>query len=247
MPKPVANGHRHVDPSRSNTLSATIHILAQQRGVDYGDLVWLLIILVFPALNALGKWIRTKWGNQQEETTGEDTVYEVTVSDDDQLILKPATEKPSPAQSPPTARPLRPLKREPTTVQPVPRALRPVERPQRPVPPRRVQPVRREPAPPRAQPAQPVRGHRPPSVHAARPVQAKPARARKADPHRVFAATSAFDADDQQRPPTTAVDKLLAGETFDAKSLRRAIVLSEILAPPLAMRRNDPSPFSRPD
>ena len=169
MPKPVANGHRHVDPSRSNTLSATIHILAQQRGVDYGDLVWLLIILVFPALNALGQWIRKKRGNQQEETAGEDTVYEVTVSDDDQLILKPAKERPSPAQPRPTARPLRPVEEEPTPVQPVPSALRPAEPPQRPVPPRRVQPVRREPAPPRAHHAQPVRGHRPPSVNPDRP------------------------------------------------------------------------------
>ena len=223
-----------------------VYILGQQRGVDLGDLLWLLIILVFPALNALGQWIRKKWGNQQEETGGEETVFEVTVGEDDELILKPAKEKPSPAQPLPTARPLPPIEQEPTTVQPGPRPGRPVEPPQRPVPPRRVQPARREPAPPRAHPAQPVREHRPPRAEPDRPVKAKPARARKADPHRVFAATPTFDMDDQQRPTLKAVE-LLAGETFDATGLRRAIVLSEILAPPLAVRRNDPSPFSRPE
>ena len=43
--------------------SLTTHILAESRGL--GDLIYLLIFLVFPALNALGKWIRERSAKKQ--------------------------------------------------------------------------------------------------------------------------------------------------------------------------------------
>ena len=222
-------------------LIATTEMLAQQRGFDYGELLWVLIILVFPVLNSLGHWIRKKWGTSPAETGGNvEEGFDVEVGDDDQLVLRPVKERPSAPQPLPQAKPLRPVAQQrPPARAEIPRARQPEppRRPARPAPPR---PVRREPTPTRTHPAQPARA-RAPRPEKARPA---PAPAPKIDAHRVFASTP--DADVEPAADARAMTPLITPDSLTTQGLRKVVILSEILAPPLAIRNNDTSPFSRP-
>jgi len=79
----------------------------------------------------------------------------------------------------------------------------------------------------------------------ARPVQPRPA---QADEHRAFGRRRDREVEpSENEAEITLVRHVLDGEEFDTHSLRKAIVLSEILAQPLAIRRGTTGPWDRPE
>lgn len=209
------------------------NILAQA-DFDWSNLLYLLIVFIFPALNALGEWIRKKSGKKSfgDEKPGNATDdYEVVI-EDGQMVLRPAQTKPEPQSKPgPAPQPVAGPSKPTPIPQPVPAPKPVARRVEAPLPP---QPRRPVPAPqprPRPQRRTPI----------ARP--AAPVLIGESD------TTSVFDQSkvevEQVGPARTGVSPLL-GEKLDRQTLRKAVILSEIVAPPLALRSYDQGPMSRP-
>ena len=245
------------------TPSLTTHILAESRGL--GDLIYLLIFLVFPALNALGKWIRERSAKKQNVDDEGFTIIEQSrpvpprkpssqwrVAEAAPVrgaTTRPvATARPGPAQpsgqpqvnvAAPTARPARP-----TPVSAVPPAARRVRRDQPPPP-----------APPRSR--RPVPAPKPPGTSdalsaaiartlAVRSGKAQPPRrkATRSSTARRKPSVSRAVAKPKPRPAEEIVEavELIELEGLDAirrptiADLRKAIVMNEVLGKPMALR-----------
>jgi len=224
------------------------YIIAQGRDFDWTNLLYLLIFLVFPALNALGEWIREHFNKNKEGQHAQkgEKEYEVVI-EDGEIVLKPHQrgDRKKPASSPTAPQPPKPVQAEfrpdrpgpPAPPQPGPARwpqpqtqapARPASKPQPPAP--------RRPAP-QARPAQPHHHPRRP----ARKAQPVPSRRTETptDPRAIMATMIEKDSDKRRsREPATqqpAVGKL----AWDRQSVRNAIVMKEILGPPIALRNRD--------
>jgi hypothetical protein len=194
----------------------------------WGDIIAVLVIVLIPLLGSLGKVLRKRSGpeegaDEEDETLGEE------------IILLPPRETRRPA---PPARPLPPRGREPPLHRRLDRPLaspplRP--RPARPVPPappaRPVAPLVR-PTVPRGVARVPpsARPERRPPELSRKPIALEPIeQAALADIHGAVAHLRAG------ARPTIPKGIAFLGR-LDRDELRKAIILSELLRPPLALR-----------
>lgn len=218
------------------------NLLAQSQDWDWENLIYLGVIALFTVLNwIVGKY--KEWtGNKDDEpaspgTSEGDVVYDVTLDDDDDFVLKRRsadTAVPAPSRPAPPRQPMQP--RQPTK----PRA-----------PARPAQPVAQQaPRPPAPRPAAP------------RPVVAQPVQRQQAQPPRQTRSTqsqsSSRKRSSQQtstRKRSVVVDAILEEPAtmniagVPVRSLRDAVILSEVLAPPIAIRQIEgrSSGFDRPN
>ncbi len=203
-----------------------LNILAQDDGGGWGNLLYLLVFLVLPALKSLGDWVRKRFGHDRE------------VQDE---VLQPKSQ------------PRKPLKRPPpdeVVIIPTPagrvRPARPVKNV--PVPPRAASARPLAESPPTARPAAPVlsrptmpkrpvrrRGPVHPSVEQARPAKPKVRDERLSTMERLLRESAQAE---KQRAGAAALKERLLPERLDRAALRSAIILSEILQPPLALRED---------
>jgi len=197
-----------------------------QPGFDWGNLIYLALL----ALGGLTELIR-RWAGKKSDDS-----IEAEIEED--------------------APPSRPVSRPPSTATARPASARPAERPispvvpQRPVQPRPVQPrsVAQRPAAPvaTARPV-PVRpGHATPPFRT--PPQSRPVPATFPSPSVRPAPTQIVTQSEPTRPPAEAVSSVrsqtppaistdFARLTADRTSLQQAVILAEILAPPVALRQ----------
>ncbi|GJM26189.1 MAG: hypothetical protein DHS20C16_26040 [Phycisphaerae bacterium] len=219
--------------SQLNTTGVTL--LAQDQDWDWGNMVYLGVLALFGALNWVvakyKEWIGDKSGEGKDvDSSSGDVVYDVTLDDDEDLVLKPRRAG-------------------------VPTATR---TPNRPAPPRQPTPPRAPVTP--ARPAQPVARPTPPTARPAvpQPVQVRQAPAPR-QTRRAQSQSTSKKKSSQQTGTRQATRKRRVAEAEDAqqmniagvpvRSLRDAVILSEILAPPLAIRQMDgrESGFDRPN
>ncbi len=204
-------------------------LLAQDQDRDWGNLIYLGVLALFGVLNWVvakyKEWIGDKSGEgPQGDSSDGDVVYDVTLDDDEDFVLKPR------------------------------QAGVPTQTPNRPAPPRQPTPPRAPVVP--ARPAQPVARPAPPTP---RPAVAQPARARPASAPRQSQRTQTQSSSKKRSSQQTATRKQRAAAEVDdapkmkiagvpVRSLRDAVILSEVLAPPLAIRQMDGrgSDFDRP-
>jgi hypothetical protein len=191
------------------------------------NIVAILVLVLLPLLGSLGKTLRKKSGlepgaEDEDEVLGEE------------IILLPPAKTSRPA---PSARPLPPAG-----------AGQPIRRTDRPplLPPPLRRPARLTPPPP---PARPVAPRVPPAVPR-RGVRVPPGAPPALRPAEVSRESRAWEA----RQPASLVDAIRASEAalraagqappervavlgpLDRDELRKAIILSELLRPPLALR-----------
>jgi hypothetical protein len=213
-------------------------------GFDWAELVIFAIITLFSLAGALVNWLKERAKKNELAEPLEEADYEVVIGPDGEPMLRPVA-KPGAAPPPlpprPVAKPLatpsaRPA--APPARPPAPRdmgAPRPRSFPQPPV----AQPISPPPRPVSNAPAKPARPARP----------AKPARPRYETPiveeedphaHRSVSASgkSVFDEEEQVAHRSAARLRWLGKQGTERDALRRAIVLSEILSPPVAMRES---------
>jgi hypothetical protein len=235
-------------------------MLAQSPGSDVSDFLYIIVALIVTVLSSLGGWIRKKFGKEESPGAEDEPVYEVTMGEGDELVLRPAdgkrTGQTGPVAGAPTTRPvMRPSAPRPQTASPTSRtapetrapahtypaplpqpasASAPIPRRHEGIEPRRVEP-RRHPA--QQAPARPTRKHASRAAGALSPESPGDER----DHH-------AFHDEPSQKKSVRAASagrELVLNEPLTRQALRRAVVLSEILSPPLALRDYDQSPFSR--
>ena len=216
------------------------------QGSDWKSLIYLLLLLVLPVLNGIVEWFKKRAESKRQQNEAEE--IEVIVEDDEPPVYRPF-EPPKPARPIATAPPPPPIKEArpfaaPPVAAPPPRpAPIPVVRPVTPTP-RTVQPRPAAPARPVVQPENPY------------------AVTYEADYDVVYEADydAAYEAQRAKRlamkqtpakpkPPAgpPPARKLLAGEPLTRANLRRAVILSEILSPPVALRNESNAPFARPE
>jgi hypothetical protein len=210
---------------------------------DWSGLLYLLIFLVFPALGALGEWIRKHFAKKEEEEV------EVIVEED----------KPAPAhRSEPLHRPQTLAGAPPVRQAPPPRGVSttmpPVARPMAAPQPAPARPVVPRPRPTRPVPQRPVRPQRlAPSLYEAQYDVVYDADYKveyKADydagySERVKPHAAEMETTLEKRRAPVRGRALLQGGPLDGPAMRRAVMLSEILSPPVALRTRSNTPFAR--
>ncbi|MFQ5413151.1 MAG: hypothetical protein ACE5E6_01705 [Phycisphaerae bacterium] len=220
--------------------------VAQSPDLDWSNLLYVLLFLIIPALNGLGKWIR------ERSTGGKASAVERKPRNDVRraAVREPPIHRPAAPAAPPQrgpkhrkARPVSPASRSARVpLHPVARRFHvagPVHDAgpaQRGVAPQRVPPPARTPRPVR------TAAKRPPALEpGATPPPARPHRRR---PPRMHVAPPAVNVDVTPSPPVAprhadggpthgAADMLRHPSRAD---LRRAIVMNEILGPPRGIR-----------
>lgn len=205
--------------------------LAQEDGGGWTNLIYLLVVVVLPMLSRLGAKIRKKFGRGDQES---ETL--------DPQTLPPPQPKRRPTR--PDSRQLAAdskvvLTAEPTPTPPIPRA-----RPPRP------QPLAATAPPPRARPIEPQRRPKRATAGGAAP-----------QPNQTQIAAMLIEKNDAQvgwleqerkqraakkarsaPPPAKAAStRLILPDVITARDLRAAVILSEILRPPLALREPNES------
>lgn len=194
-------------------------IILAQKGFDPGDLIYLAILLL-SMLGGFGKWIRDRSAAKEEESEAPDVEKSkiATLS----IRQRPATrvEKPAPAH---------PVRTKPTKSKPSPEEiLTQVFRAVMPTP-------RDSTTEPGATPT--LARHR---AEPAKPPRRRPARARRAKPRSPQQEVQALKKMMKQtREAKTAPPSPMAMGDWTSLSvaeLRRAIVLKEVLGPPVALR-----------
>ena len=237
--------------------TSAMHILGAD-GFEWGDLLYLLFFLVFPALSGLGKWLRER-SQRVNEDDGEITIIkEPKEAGQRRRTLPRRVARPMPLGPPRSAQPSAPVTRQTAEAMPVKSAPQPQPRPAiRTIEPRAQQPPVQPPAPP-VRPAAPVRpSSRPPSVVQREPtsrkrtatkrtrdvsvnrrtaarkkgVKERHVKSRPADKHLVTALDERPQDDEAQ-----TIDEFDAVRHPSIADLRRAIVMNEVLGPPLALR-----------
>lgn len=214
-------------------------LLAQAPDFDWTGLVWVVLAV----LGGLGGMIK-QWYEKKNETV------DAEVEEDTPRPGRP----PTAASRPAPPRPAVPLKPLPGQSRPAP-APRPLAQPRpggnqppaRPAQPARP-PIPRPAAPRPAQPVPPrtVIQSTPLRPLAPAPVPAAPVRALEEHIQRV--ASTVEDMAGRPQPaaghlPATPAP-ILAGLVLSPENLRQVVILSEVLAPPLALRSPDDSPFA---
>ena len=201
-----------MDMSPVDMLVHDVNILAQDDNGGWGGLVYLLIFMVLPALKSFGVWLRKRFGEQTDEP--EQTT---DPSRETPKRLKRAVRRETVAGTPKE-------ERIPQAV-PVKESPPPLARPAASVRPRPAAPKR------------PVRRRRP------EPPQQAPS---TADVRRQRLSTIADIMEKSTRPERQASPtaqppgkRPLLPRKLDRATLRSAIILSEILQPPLALRQDE--------
>ena len=211
-------------------------MLAQKQDWDWENLIYLGVLALFTALNwIVGKykeWTGDKNADDlQSDSSGGDIVYDVTLDDDQDYVLKPRSAgAPTPSRPAPPRQPMQP--RQPSQPRaPMTPAQPTVRQAPRPPAPRPPSPRPAAPQPVVAQPARPAQRIQKPS-------SSKRQSAPKTDrrKHEVVDAII-------EEPATMNI----AG--VPVRSLRDAVILSEVLAPPIAIRQIEgrSSGFDRPN
>lgn len=202
-----------------------MNILAQSDdGGGWGNIIYLLVFLVFPALNKLGQKLRERFSTEES---------------DESPVPTPD------AEAPPVARPRRALATPAVTPPVIGKARpdlslrRPVVEPRRPQPPV-ARPVIGPPASATEKQAPPPRRHRRPPAHAVpppAPSQRRPVRERSVSPSIMAVDRRARRPTKEDSKPTErkAQDRLLP-EILRPSDMRAAVILSEILRPPIGLR-----------
>ena len=189
-------------------------ILAQREGLDLQKLIYLLIFVLFPLLGGLGKWLRDRSARKSEEADAESS--EQTP---ERLRTRPAPKRP--VAPPAMPAPRRPAPAAPPETEPGPeviiaQVLESAFPSQRPPPRRQERPVR----PPR---------------HAAPPRRPKRAR-RVSREEEVRALKDMMEKREDAVPVPRHPAALGDWASLSIAELRRAIVLKEVLGPPVALR-----------
>ena len=225
----------------------THEILAQKPSFEWENLLYILIFLILPALKGFGDWIRKKVGTEETTEDDGDTVYEVAVGENDELVLKPAStpQRPThPVRTPARSHPASPVPHAPPPSPPPTPIAKPAPQ-RRPA----ARPAPKAPQPARAHPARAVRRQPAQLAKPAQSARAAHGRVAKAIESHSLLNEEAVDAilleEQDSLQDHHAAHDLIADETFDAKSLKKAFILSEILAPPLAIRPTGNSLFSQ--
>ncbi len=196
-----------------NSIATAVLLLAQDGDWDYGNLIYLGALALAGVLNWVvnkyKEWTGDKTASDVEgDTSDGDIVYDVTLDDDDDIVLSPRK-----SSAPPLARkPARPS-------QPAQPVARPIQ----------------QPVAPRPIVAQPVQTRQP----------SQQRRTSTASKKRQPAATRKRQVVAEIVPDEPTIE--IAG--VPVRSLRDAVILSEVLAPPLAIRQIDDrnSSFERPN
>ncbi len=193
--------------------------LIGQEGSDWGEWAYLLLFFILPALSSLGQWIRKKSGMTGEPTDGDAPVAGKVAKPDRPGKRPPILGIPGQIRQTLAAPPPKPI----TVVKPP--AARPVARatPQRPV-------VTHPPFSP------------PPPTPVARKAQDRDRAARQAMARAAVAAEDEFEAILLDDVPLKKPRRRVVPGRVDLGDLRRAIVLNEILQPPLALREEEHLP-----
>lgn len=186
---------------------------------DWGNLLYLLLVVVLPLLGSFGQWIREKAGKKDESSAGE-------------LIPNDKDTKPK-----------RPGKRPPLPAKPFEVAKKPVAA--TPVKPSAVR--QQPPAPPitKVPPKKPVATPpQPKAIPKAKPVvikqeQPPPRDMRRAMVDAIVASDEEYDAIIMEDEPKSRPTKSLQLGRVNLGDLQRAIVMNELLQPPLALREKD--------
>ena len=189
-------------------------ILAQREGLDLQKLIYLLIFVLFPLLGGLGKWLRDRSANKSEEVDAESS--EQTP---ERLRARPAPKRyvaPPAMPAPRRPAPVAPPETEPGPEVIIAQVLESAFPSQRPPPPRRQE--------------RPVRPPRHAAPH-------RPKRARRVSREEEVRALKDMmekrgDAVPVPRHPAALGD----WTSLSIAELRRAIVLKEVLGPPVALR-----------
>ncbi len=187
---------------------------------DAGDWIEILIVGGVILLSALGKIFGKKTDKEQEERRRPRIPPRVPQGE------APARKPQTPARArPPVARP--PRATPPAAPQPVARAEPPIvrrERPVRPVRREQPRPARRRAAPPKLTPEQ-----------LALEAQRRHARARR-NAAKVPDVTLAVTPPGAESSPKSVGARLLSQRPLSRQDLQRAVILREILSPPVAVR-----------
>lgn len=206
-------------------------MLAQEDGGGWTNLIYLLVVVVLPMLSRLGAKIRKKFGRGDQESETPDP-----------LMLPPPQPKRRPTR--PDSRQLAADSKVVLTAEPTPTPPIPHARPPRP------QPLPATAAPPRARPIEPQ--HRPKrdterraapqplqTQIAAMPIEKNDVQTGWIEKGRKQRA--AKKARSAASPAKAAATRLILPDIITAGDLRVAVILSEILRPPLALR--EPNEF----
>ncbi len=242
------------------------NILAAGPGMEISDLLYLLILLILPALNAVTEWWRKHAEKKRQAAAGEptkdgDKEYEVVVKGDEVVVVpagkaqrKRRHTEPQPVRTPQPMRPAAPTVR-PISTSPPPVVPSPPTRPMAPTmrPAQQARPIAR-PQPPRPQPPRPRHGRRQTEQRYAADYtveyvadytadyRAKYEADYDAEAKKQLADRIAAAAEAAARRPARCRAVVLGG-SIDKAALRRAIVLNEILSPPVALRGSSMAPF----
>ena len=202
-------------------------LILAQRDVHWGNLFYLLFVVLLPLLGGLGKWIRDRSAKKDEEGDAES-------------LRAPQEPRARPTPERPVAPAARPVPRKPTPAAPleaerspevsIAQVLDSAFPSRRPAPPRRA--ARVEPAaPPHRRQERPAR----PPRHAAPAPRPKRAR-RVSREEEVRALEKMMEQKEWGTPAPRRPAALDDWASLSIAELRRAIVLKEVLGAPVAIR-----------